>query len=74
MRQLLANDTRRYVSVEERDKDHKKNIDEMFASTRKYILEKYHTIKGKKVDYGGMNSNGMKLHLLLNKGEKVALY
>ena len=44
--QLAQNDTRRYVQGDMIT--YNKKVDEYFASTRKFILEKYHIIKKQK--------------------------
>jgi len=45
----------------------------MFASTRKFFLEKYNVLNKKK-EYGEFGKNGLQLMQLNDKGKKVSLF
>ena len=67
----MANDTRRYL-FNDQEKSNVK-LDEMFASTRKFFLEKYKVLNKKK-EYGEFGKNGFQLMELNDKGKKVSLF
>jgi hypothetical protein len=72
VKQLIENDTRRYIFNEDL-KNKNEKLDEMFASTRKFFLEKYNVLDKKK-EYGEFGKNGLQLMQLNDKGKKVSLF
>lgn len=68
--QLATNDTRRYVRG---DLTYNIKIDEYFASIRKYIFDKYGTIK-KKEKYGQFEKHVQKIAMVKNKGEVFNIF